>query len=69
MKILCLTPIKHLDGIYEYLETFGEVDYEPDMNDFDFSFVDMDKYDVIFCNPNKQNYKLDKEYIVISFRP
>ena len=36
MKILCLTPIKHLDGIYEYLETFGEVDYEPDMNDFDF---------------------------------
>ena len=63
MKILCLTPIKHLDGIYEYLETFGEVDYEPDMNDFDFSFVDMDKYDVIFCNPNKQNYKLDEDIL------
>ena len=63
MKILCITPIKHLDGIYEYLETFGEVDYEPDMNDFDFSFVDMDKYDVIFCNPNKQNYKLDKDIL------
>ena len=66
MKILCLTPIKHLDGIYEYLETFGEVDYRPDMNDFDFSFVDMDNYDVIFCNPNKQNYKLD-EYILKQF--
>ena len=63
MKILCLTPIKHLDGIYEYLETFGEVDYRPNMNDFDFSFVDMDKYDVIFCNPNKQNYKLDKDIL------
>jgi D-3-phosphoglycerate dehydrogenase len=63
LKILCITPIKHLDGIYEYLETFGEVDYRPDMNDFDFSFVDMDKYDVIFCNPNKQNYKLDKDIL------
>ena len=63
MRILCLTPIKHLDGIYEYLKTFGEVDYKPDMNDFDFSFVDMDKYDVIFCNPNKQNYKLDKDIL------
>ena len=63
MKILCITPIKHLDGIYEYLETFGEVDYRPDMNDFDFSFVDMDKYDVIFCNPNKQNYKLDEDIL------
>jgi len=63
MKILCLTPIKHLDGIYEYLETFGEVDYRPNMNDFDFSFIDIDKYDVIFCNPNKQNYKLDKDIL------
>ena len=63
MRILCLTPIKHLDGVYEYLESFGEVDYKPNINDFDFSFVDMDKYDVIFCNPNKQNYKLDKDIL------
>ena len=30
MKILCLTPIKHLDGVFEYLESFGRVDYLPD---------------------------------------
>ena len=67
MKILCLTPIKHLDGIYEHLETFGEVDYKPDIrNDVDFNFIDISKYDVIFCNPNKQNYKLDK-YILKHF--
>ena len=53
MKILCLTPIKHLDGVYEYLESFGEVDYKPDLQDIDF---DMYGYDVIFCNPNKQKY-------------
>ena len=67
MKILCLTPIKHLDGIYEYLETFGEVDYKPDIrNDVDFDFIKISKYDVLFCNPNKQNYKLD-EYILKNF--
>ena len=63
MNILCITPIKHLDGVYEYLETFGQVDYRPDMNDTDFSFIDMGKYNVIFCNPNKQNYKLDKDIL------
>ena len=64
MKILCLTPIKHLDGIYEYLKSFGEVDYKPDTKDVDFSWnVDISKYDVIFCNPNKQNYKLDKDIL------
>ena len=31
MKILCLTPIKHLDGIYEYLNSFGRIDYHPDL--------------------------------------
>jgi D-3-phosphoglycerate dehydrogenase len=67
MKILCLTPIKHLQGIYEYLETFGNVDYKPDIrNDVDFEFINISKYDVIFCNPNKQNYKLD-EYILKHF--
>lgn len=58
MKILCLTPIKHLDGIYEHLESFGSVDYKPELKTIDFS---LDDYDVIFCNPNKQSYKLDEK--------
>ena len=60
MKILCLTPIKHLDGIYEYIERYGDVHYSPDLSEEDFVYFDMDEYDVIFCNPNKQNYMLDK---------
>tara|TARA_Y100000034_G_scaffold125766_1_gene175990 strand:- start:918 stop:1838 length:921 start_codon:yes stop_codon:yes gene_type:complete len=65
MKILCLTPIKHLDGIYEYLESFGEVDYHPDDGDYleEFDFINLTKYDVIFCNPNKQNYMLDEHML------
>ena len=61
MKILCLTPIKHLDGIYEYLESFGSVSYTPELNKEDFTHFIMSEYDVIFCNPNKQKYLLDKE--------
>ena len=61
MKILCLTPIKHLDGIYEYLESFGEVSYAPELDRVDFNFLNMEDYDVIFCNPNKQEYLLNKE--------
>ena len=67
MKILCTTPIKHLYGVYEYLESFGEVHYMPELKiiDFDLS-INLSNYDVIFCNPNKQNYKLD-EYILKHF--
>ena len=61
MKILCLTPIKHLDGIYEYLERYGDIHYSPDLNKEDFIYFDMDEYDVIFCNPNKQKYVLNKD--------
>ena len=59
MKILCLTPVKHLDGIYGYLEKFGTVDYFPDLNERDFFDLSMNEYDVLFCNPNKQNYRLN----------
>ena len=61
MKILCLTPIKHLDGTYDYLTSFGEVYYNPELSKGDFNFLHMGDYDVIFCNPNKQKYLLNKE--------
>jgi len=67
MKILCLTPIKHLDGIFEYLQSFGKVDYLPESSaNIIRDTLSILDYDVIFCNPNKQNYKLD-EYILKHF--
>ena len=67
MKILCLTPIKHLDGVYEYLESFGLVDYHPSLNKESVKgLIDSFDYDVIFCNPNKQSYLLDN-YILTKF--
>ena len=67
MKILCLTPIKHLDGVYEHLESFGTVDYHPSLSKESIrGLIHSFDYDVIFCNPNKQNYLLD-EYILNKF--
>ena len=67
MKILCLTPIKHLDGVFEHLQSFGRVDYLPDSPaNVIRDTISILNYDVIFCNPNKQNYKLD-EYILKQF--
>ena len=32
MKILCITPVKHLDGVYEKLQSYGEVIYKPEVD-------------------------------------
>ena len=61
MKILCVTPIMHLNGVFEYLQSFGEVSYNPDLEKENFKSLSMIEYDVIFCNPNKQKYLLNKE--------
>ena len=61
MKILCVTPIMHLNGVFEYLQSFGEVSYNPDLEKENFKSLNMIEYDVIFCNPNKQKYLLNKE--------
>ena len=67
MKILCITPIKHLDGVYEYLKSFGTVDYHPNLEKQSIrGLINAFDYDVIFCNPNKQNYLLDS-YCLTSF--
>ena len=65
MKIICITPLKHQKGLYEIMKNYGEVDYKPEI-----SKVYLSKYlkknlniNCIFCNPNKQNYILDKSVL------
>ena len=31
MKILCITPVKHLEGVFEKLLKYGEVEYQPNI--------------------------------------
>ena len=63
-KILCITPVKHLEGVYEKLLGYGEVIYEPEI-DRDTLKIMLDVFSpgYLFTNPNKQNFILDKEVL------
>lgn len=63
-KIAVLTPVKHLNGVYELLQTKGEL----------FTLENGARYqvrqlllnnpiDTIFCNPNQQSYKIDEDLL------
>ena len=62
MKIICITPLS--DTMMENLSSKGEVEYYPDANkDFLREKLTIESYDVIFTNPNKQNFMLDEEVL------
>ena len=66
--IICITPIKHLDGVYEKLLGYGEIIYEPDITKQKLKIL-LDKSGAryLFTNPNKQNFMLDKEVLEDSY--
>jgi phosphoglycerate dehydrogenase-like enzyme len=63
-KILCITPVKHLEGVYEKLLGYGEVIYEPEI-DRDTLKVMLEVFgpEYLFTNPNKQNFILDGDIL------
>ena len=68
MKILCITPVKHLDGVYEKLQSYGEVIYKPEVDKNELKILlDTTGADYLFTNPNKQNFILDKEVLQFGF--
>ena len=63
-KILCITPIKHLQGVYEKLSTFGEVRYEPNVSKQELIEILINNpIEYIFTNPNKQGFILNEEVL------
>ena len=60
MKIAVITPIRHLDGVYELLQTKGEVFMleDGDINEVRELLI-KENIDTILCNPNQQTYKID----------
>ena len=69
MKIVCITPIKHLDGVYERLEQYGEVIYVPEISKLELITLLSETPDIecLFTNPNKQNFILDEEVLKNSY--
>ena len=64
MKGVCITPVKHLDGVYELLEQYDNVFYEPDINKNELKkLLITHEIEYLFTNPNKQSFILDRELL------
>jgi len=61
--ILCITPVKHLKGVYEEMTKYGSVIYKPDITEVQLKRIlcKNKKINIIYCNPNRQNFKLNKK--------
>jgi len=63
-KIAVITPVSHLNGVIELLESKGKVFlYEDASKDKVRSVLLNSDIDTILCNPNQQTYKINKELL------
>jgi phosphoglycerate dehydrogenase-like enzyme len=63
-NIICITPIKHIDGMYEKLERCGNIIYEPEITKSKLKKVLSDlKVEYLLTIANKQNFILDEEVL------
>jgi len=63
-KIAVITPILHLEGVYDLLLTKGDVFLLEKGNKNQVKKLLLEKnINVIVCNPNHQNYKIDEELL------
>lgn len=63
-RIAVVTPITHLEGVLELLKTKGEVFLYEEASKEEVRKLLLDKnIDTIFCNPNQQTYKIDRELL------
>tara|TARA_B100000424_G_scaffold36466_2_gene24712 strand:- start:4248 stop:5195 length:948 start_codon:yes stop_codon:yes gene_type:complete len=67
LKLLVITPLKHLDGVYESLESMENITdlyYEPDVTKDELKKLLIEtNADYLFTNPNKQNFILDRDIL------
>lgn len=64
MKIAVITPVSHLKGIVELLQTKGEVFlYETASKQVVRDVLVNNNIDTILCNPNQQTYKIDRDLL------
>jgi len=61
MKILCVTPVRHIKGVCELLESYGEVVYDEVANKVEVRQLLKNGYDILYVNPNKMTYRIDDD--------
>ncbi len=63
-KMLCLTPIKHISGLWEQLSSCTEILYYPlATKEKAQKIIDDEKPSVLFVNPNSMTFRLDKSVL------
>jgi D-3-phosphoglycerate dehydrogenase / 2-oxoglutarate reductase len=63
-NIAVITPIQHLEGLLDLIQTKGQVFLLEEGNKFQVRELLLSKnIDTILCNPNQQTYKIDKELL------
>lgn len=64
MKIAVLTPINHLPGVRDLIESKGEVTFlEEGSKQQVIKLLRGKEINTILCNPNQQTYRIDKELL------
>jgi len=64
MKIAVITPVRHLNGIVDLLQSKGDVVfYETASKEKVRRLLLQTTIDTLVCNPNQQTYKIDKELL------
>jgi D-3-phosphoglycerate dehydrogenase len=64
MKIAVITPVKHIPGIQELLNSKGSVFYIENGTKQEVRSLLLEEcIDTLICNPNQQNYIIDKELL------
>ena len=64
LKILCITPVSHLQGILETMKKYGEVTYIPKIKKKQLqTILKQKKHNCLLVNPNKQGYILNKSIL------
>ena len=63
-KILCITPVKHLDGVFDLFKDYGEPIYKPNISKINLKNLLLSSdIEYIFTNPNKQGFVLDRDIL------
>jgi D-3-phosphoglycerate dehydrogenase / 2-oxoglutarate reductase len=63
--IICTTPIDHLRGLKDILKNKGRLIYKPNIKAAELKKIlkNNNKINIIFCNPNRQGYILNKSIL------
>ena len=67
MKIICITPIKHIEGIYDKLKSYGKIIYKPHITKEQLkTLLKNSDAEYLLVGANKQNFILGEDVLKLS---